>query len=144
MADQALGSGITAGGDLLGGIFGSIGQGQQNKRQASAAAQSASTINDVIQNQILPSDTKGLEAQAIRSLAENSNVANAQLAQRGIYDSGVANATHRDITSATMSDLAEAINADQLARGSAALQGYSSPAFGFFDPQSGSPTNQGK
>lgn len=143
MADPASAA-ISGGFDLLGSGVQAYGAGRENKRQAAAGAQSASTINDAIQNFILPTDTTGLEANAVRTLTENQGVLDAGLAKRGIYNSGTANRAHQELASSAMGDLAEAINADQFARGSTALQGYSSPAFGFLDANSGQPTNQGK
>lgn len=78
----------------------------------------------MIQENILASDTRGLESQAMRTLNQRANQANAQLAARGIYDSGAATQTQRQLTGETLGSLASAINQDQFQRAGLAQQSF--------------------
>jgi len=86
-----------------------------------------------------------LRGQAQRELATGSGALNAQLASRGLFDSGVAMSQQRQLSGDVMSQLAQAINQDQLQRAQfqAGTQQFgaqtvaSNPGFQYFDRDSG-------
>jgi hypothetical protein len=149
-----IGSSLVGGvGSLLGGIFGAIGQSQSNRARGRQAAAMDPFIEQLMAlgEQIGEGgDYGGLRGQASRELTAGSNALNAQLAQRGIYNSGTAMSAQRGLTADVMSQLAGAINADKLARSQIELGTIgtglntiaSSPGYGYFDRETGK--TQGK
>lgn len=136
---------ITAGGDIIGGGMDMIGQGMANAREGRLSGTAAGNLNELIDSQILQSNTVGLENAAGRALQAGGGALNAQLAGRGIYNSGAAMGQHRALTGDVMSNLAQQINQDQLSRAGMAGEILQNPAFGFFDRAGGGGvTNQGK
>lgn len=200
MADRAAGAAIGGAGSLIGGGISAIGQGRENARNASAQGDLAKNLSDfisgnvlnrsydaenraindslaqtqgIINQQVMPSDTRGLEAQASRTLTQGSRALDSALASRGVFNSGAALAAQSGLASDTLGNLAGQINQDQfnraqlastlsqnqtqlrqnqqqmtlgdeLARAGLAGQLFSNDAFGFYDPKTGIKTNQGK
>ena len=144
-----IGSSMIGGiGSLLGGITGAIGQAQSNRARGRQAAQMEPFIDALMSlgEQIGEGgDYGGLRGQASRELTAGSNALNAQLAQRGIYNSGVAMGQQRQLAGDVYSQLAQAINADQLMRSQIELGAVgtglnavgSNPGYGYFDRDSG-------
>lgn len=139
---------IGAGSQLLGGGAGAIGQTQSNRAAGRQAAQMDPFIDALMSlGRDIGSggDYGGLRGAASRELTAGSNILNAQLGARGIYDSGVAMQAQTGLASDVYSNLAQAINADQLARsqielgaigtGLSAIQ--STPGYGYYDRETG-------
>lgn len=112
------------------------GQGKQG-------AQRASTLNSLIESEILNSNTAGLESAAARTLTQGGRSLDAALGNRGLFDSGLALQGQTELAGGVLSSLARDINADQLSRAGLASQLFSDSAFGFFDPATGQAVNQG-
>lgn len=161
-AATVLGAGVQAGGEAVGGVAGAIGQSQANR----ASGRQAATMDPYIealtalgqqigaQGQMIAGggDYGGLRGQAARELGVASQALNAQLAQRGIYSSGAAIGQQRQLVGDVYSQLAQAINADQLQRqqiglgalgqqamlsGQAAQMIGSTPGYGYYDRSTG-------
>jgi len=153
---------VNAIGQGVGGIAGAIGQGQSNRASGRQAAQMDPYIQALasLGNQIGAQgaaiagggDYGGLRGQAASELSRASEALNAQLAQRGIYSSGAALGQQRQLAGDVYSQLAQAINADQLSRqqiglqalgqqaalsGQAAQMIAATPGYGYFDQQTG-------
>lgn len=139
---------IGAGSDLMGGAAGAYGQWQSNKASGRQAAQMDPFIEMLVQmgNQVASGgEYGGLRGQAQRELASGGNALNAQLASRGLFDSGVAMSQQRQLSGDVMSQLAQAINADQLQRQQIGMQANqaagqmigSTPGFGYYDQETG-------
>lgn len=126
-AAPAIGAGITAGADLLGGV---AGQGAQAKSNAASGRQAAQI--EPYLKQLTNFDTSGLRAAANNVLRTQGNSLDATLAQRGIYNSGSALEQHRQLTSSVLGQLAQNINTDEYQRllGAADLIGRV-PGFGY-------------
>lgn len=125
---------IGAGGQAAGGIFGAMGQSQSNKASGRQAAQMDPFIEALTQL----GDHSGLRGAASRELTAGSNMMNAQLSQRGIYNSGAALQQQRALSSDVFSDLAQAINQDEITRLTAGAQLIgNTPGYGYFDRQTG-------
>lgn len=159
----ALSGGIQAGTSLLGGILDqAIFQPQQRRAQGRQAAQMDPYIQALAslgqqigaQGQAIAGggDYGGLRGQAARELGAASQALNAQLAQRGIYSSGAAIGQQRQLAGDVYSQLAQAINADQLQRqqiglgalgqqamlsGQAAQMVGAQPGYQYFDQSTG-------
>lgn len=143
-----LAAAISGGTELLGGGLGALGQNQANKASGRQAAQMDPFIEMLVKmgNDIASGgEYGGLRGQAQRELASGGNALNAQLASRGLFDSGVAMSQQRQLSGDVMSRLAEAINADKFARESfganaqaqAANLVGSTEGFGYYDRESG-------
>jgi len=144
---------ISAGTQAASGAAGAIGQSQSNKARGRQAAQMDPFIEELMSlGESIGSggDYGGLRGQASRELGAASSALNAQLAQRGLYSSGVAMQQQSQLAGDVYSQLAQAINADKLARsqielgtigtGLSAIQ--STPGYGYFDRETGQ--TQGK
>ena len=116
-------------------------QGEQANITRRGFARQAETLNQLIANEILQSDTTGLEAAASRTLTQGSRGLDSALSSRGIFNSGLALQGQTELAGGVLSNLARDINADQLGRAQLAGDLFSNEAFGFFDPTTGQPVN---
>ena len=150
---------IGAGGTLIGAGQQAKANRQQRSREEEAAARQAASMEPFLEQLIAMGnriqgggDYSGMRAQAMSNLDRMSEALNAQLAQRGIYSSGAALGQQRQLAGDVYSQLAQAINADQLSRqqiglqalgqqaalsGQAAQMIAATPGYGYFDQQTG-------
>lgn len=115
-----------------GQVFSANKTSQAKAREREAAGRSAAELEPFLEqliamgNQIQAGgDYTGMRGQAMSNLDRMSEALNAQLAQRGIYSSGAALGQQRQLTGDVLSQLSQAIAADQLARQQAAGALYS-------------------
>jgi len=144
-----LGGAVPAATGLAGGVLDqAIFQPQQNRASGRQAAQIDPFLDSLMAlgEQVgSGGDYGGLRGQAQRELATGSGALNAQLASRGLFDSGVAMSQQRQLSGDVMSQLAQAINQDQLQRAQfqAGTQQFgaqtvaSTPGYQYFDRDSG-------
>lgn len=138
------GGAIGAGTSLLGGLFDQLGQGSRNRasgRQAANMDPYIEMLTQMGQDIAGGGNYGGLRGQAQRELASGGTALNAQLASRGLFDSGVAMNQQRQLSGDVFSQLAQAINQDQLARSQIGLGANqaaaqligSTPGYQYFD-----------
>ncbi len=145
MAGEAIGAGIGAGSNIVGGAMDMQGQMLANAREGRLSGTHAGNLNDLIDNVILNPNTAGLENAAQKALTVGGNQLDATLAGRGVHNSGMAINEHRALQSDVMSNLAQQINQDQVQRAGLAANVLQNPSFGFYDRAGGGGvTNQGK
>lgn len=142
MGDGAGAAGIQAGGEVIGGIIDAVGQSAANRREARLSATQAGTLNELIREFVLPSDTSGLEAQANSVITRGQAGLNASMGARGLVGSGATVEQNTALRSQVLGGLASDINQDQASRAALAGELFSNPVFGFYDPNTGKATNQ--
>lgn len=142
MADAA-GSAIEAGGNIVGGVMDMHGQQLANKREARLSATQAGTLSEFIKNSVLGQGQYGnLERTANNLITRGTAGLNASMGAQGLSGSGAFQQAGLDLRSGVLGNLAEQINADQMARSSLAGEIYSNPVFGFYNPQTQQAVNQ--
>lgn len=145
MADPVAAAAVTAGGNLLGGGLESIGQGRANSREGRLSAGHAGTLSEFIKDNVLgQGNYSNLENTANSLITRGQMGLNASMGAQGLAGSGAFNQAGVDLRAGVLSNLGEQINADQMNRATLAGEIYSNPVFGFYDPATQQPTNQGK
>ena len=131
-----LGGAVPAATGLAGGVLDqAIFQPQRNRASGRQAAQMEPFLDALME---IGSEHGGLRGQAQRELATGSGALNANLASRGLFNSGVAMQQQRQLSGDVLSQLAESITNTRLSANQAAGQMVAStPGFQYFDRDSG-------
>lgn len=112
-----------------------------NQASATMGGNRARTLNQLIGQEILGEQARGLEAAASRRLSSSAKALQGGLTGAGLGNSGLAQSQQRLLAGEVMGGLAEQINADQFQRANLASQLYSDEAFGYLDPTTGEAVN---